>query len=207
MARAIALVAVAYELLCTARPGRFLPEMDSSLLALAGVVAILTVDNCSATPMGLRLSPIQGWWYWIRLGIQFGLMILMLLGMYVALCRACGWKIPTYPVPPAEVSSRFYWMCIYSPLTEEIIYRSFWTTAVLRTCGERWTIFLGGLLFALAHVLRGIPSPENQVAGFMLGWALLKSGTILVSLAMHSAGNLSALLSQIATWYWQSTNV
>lgn len=33
-------------------------------------------------------------------------------------------------------------------------------------------------------------------------WAFLRSGTILVPLAMHSAGNLMALLAQVANWYW-----
>jgi membrane protease YdiL (CAAX protease family) len=51
-------------------------------------------------------------------------------------------------------------------------------------------------------VLGGIASPENQIAGFLLAWAFLKIGTILVPLAMHSAGNLIALASHVAAWYW-----
>jgi len=70
------------------------------------------------------------------------------------------------------------------------------------SAGERGTILASGLVFALIHILRGNASPENQIAGFLLEWAFLRSGTILVPIAMHSAGNLIALGFQVGGWYW-----
>ena len=62
-------------------------------------------------------------------------------------------------------------------------------------------ILVSGLIFGLIHVLGGNASPENHIAGFMLAWAFLRSGTILVPIATHSAGNLLALSGQVAGWY------
>ena len=53
-----------------------------------------------------------------------------------------------------------------------------------------------GLLFGGLHVLYGNPGPDNLVAGFFLAWAILKSGSILVPLALHALGNLCV----IAAW-------
>lgn len=53
----------------------------------------------------------------------------------------------------------------------DIVYRVHLIVAVLPTIGRRGSIIASGVIFALIHVLRGNPSPENQIAGFMLAWA------------------------------------
>jgi membrane protease YdiL (CAAX protease family) len=53
------------------------------------------------------------------------------------------------------------------------------------------------VLFGLIHVLGGNPGPDNLIAGFFLQWAYMKSGTVLVPLAMHSSGNLIAFSAQV----------
>src|SRR5262249_40112340 len=157
----------------------------------------LTEGNSVA--FGLRLTPIQGWGYWFQLALWFALII----GIFAAICTgvwlACGWRLPIQRTPPSM--SALIHMCVDSPISEEIIFRALLTVAVLPTLGERGTILFGGFVFAALHVLHGNPGPDNQLAGFMLGWAFLKSGTILVPLFMHSAGNLIALGIQIAAWY------
>ena len=48
-----------------------------------------------------------------------------------------------------------------------------------------------------------IPGPDNLIAGFFLAWAFLKSGSIIVPLALHALGNLCALVSWVGMWwYW-----
>ena len=75
------------------------------------------------------------------------------------------------------------------------------TIAVLQTLGERMTILLSGFVFAVVHILWGNPGPDNQIAGFLLQWAYLRSGTILVPIALHAAGNAVAASLHVASWY------
>ena len=169
------------------------------LLALSGLVIVLCLNDSEVPALGLRLSPLQGWMYWCWFTLWFGLII----GFAGAICTAvwlfCGWPLPIQRTPPSLMA--FIHMCIDSPVSEEIIFRSLLTLAVLSALGERGTILFGGVIFALLHVVHGNPGPDNQLAGFMLGWAFLKSKTILVPLAMHALGNLIALGIQIAAWY------
>jgi membrane protease YdiL (CAAX protease family) len=92
-------------------------------------------------------------------------------------------------------------MCLYAPIVEETVFRLLLTAALLPTLGERWTIVASGAAFAIVHILRGNPGPDNLIAGFMLEWAFLRSGTILVPLAFHAGGNLIALTSHVVIWY------
>ena len=78
---------------------------------------------------------------------------------------------------------------------------------LLRTClaallGPWKTSVVSGLAFAYLHVLYGNPSPENVAGGFILAWVYLKSESILLPVLAHSLGNLGALASQVAVWYW-----
>jgi len=91
--------------------------------------------------------------------------------------------------------------CVDAPFYEELIFRSLLFVAVLPTIGGRCAVILSGVLFAAIHVLRGNPGPDNQIAGFMLAWAFLKSRTILVPIAMHSAGNFFAVGFHAACFY------
>jgi len=99
---------------------------------------------------------------------------------------------------------KLFWMCFYAPLVEEIVFRSLLTAAVYPLIGQRGAIVVSGVVFAMIHVIGGNPGPDNQVAGFLLEWAFLRSGTILVPMAMHAAGNLIAFGIHIASWYWLS---
>jgi membrane protease YdiL (CAAX protease family) len=62
---------------------------------------------------------------------------------------------------------------------------------------------LSGITFGMLHILNGNAAADNMVAGFFLGWAFLKSGSIVVPIVLHSLGNLCVLASWVATWYWQ----
>lgn len=179
---------------------RYWLGLDIVLLGLVGLVAVLCLNDGHAKPFGMKLVPRQGWWYWWRLAFLFGFWIGLALMVYVAVWLLLGKELPvirTYPSIHAFVG-----MCVHAPVAEEVIYRVLLIAAVLPTVGKWSSIVLSGTIFAMAHVLGGNASPENQIAGFMLAWAYLESETILVPIAMHSGGNLIALGSQVAGWYW-----
>ncbi len=207
LARCVALAAVAFDVAWPTIQYKY--EIYSSIInrevaILIVLTTILCLHDGNAPSLGFRLSPVQGWRYWIRLALAFGACIAVILVFYLGLWWVMGWQIPIYRIEiTAEMGFLF---CIYAPLVEEIVYRSLLITAIAPTCGQWGTIAVSGVLFALIHVLAGNPSPENQVAGFMLAWAFLKSRTILVPMAMHAGGNFLAFASHVASWYgyWYS---
>ena len=117
------------------------------------------------------------------------------ISIAIAVCTGAflvfGWTFPK-PYRTMPTMDAFIRMCISAPFRKKSFSEALLTVAVLPSLGELGTILLGGVIFSLVHVLGGNPGPDNQIAGFMLGWAFLKSRTILVPIAMHAAGNLIA---------------
>ena len=113
-----------------------------------------------------------------------------------ALLWLLGIPLPIPRIAPSR--NQFVFMTVYAPLLEEVTYRALLALAILPVLGERGTILVGGAIFAMMHVKHGNPGVDNQIAGFMLMWAYLRSGTLLVPLAMHAAGNCIAFLVQSA---------
>jgi membrane protease YdiL (CAAX protease family) len=176
--------------------------LSPDTFALIGLVAVLVLLDGDASRLGLRLHPVGGWWRWCRLGLGIGLALGVILLAYAAIIWWLGMSLPVLRVDPRHWYGSFVFMCVYAPVIEEIIHRSLLTVAVQPTLGDTATIVTSGIVFAAAHVAGGVASPENQIAGFLLAWAFLRSGTILVPMLWHSAGNLVALLGQIAAWYY-----
>lgn len=194
--RAIALVVVVLNVI----EYRYWLGISPALLALTGLVAVLCLGDGNVTKLGLRIAPIQGWLYWFRLALWFGLFIAVVLAIYAVVWHTFRWTIPIYRTRPSLQSLVF--MCVMAPVSEEVLFRALLTLAILPTCGQRGTIAVSGIIFAAVHLLGGRASPENLIAGFLLAWAFLKSGTILVPIAMHSGGNFFALAGQAAAWYF-----
>ena len=170
-------------------------------VALAGLVMVLLINDGHLPVLGLRLVPVQGWRYWIGMTIWFGLGIAVLLAIFVAVWWMLEWTIPLRRTEPRYMWRTMLLMCVYAPFVEEVVFRGLLTVAVLPTFGRWGTILISGTVFALLHIAGGNPGPDNQVAGFLLAWAFLRSETILVPIVMHAAGNLIALGIQIAAWY------
>lgn len=168
-------------------------------LAVMVVGLCLTDGNCNA--FGLRRTPVQGWLHWCRLALIFGGVILVLSAIYALIAWTTDWNVAVPKAPPEDVMHRAFWFCVYSPVVEEAGFRILLTIALLPWLGARGTIVASGVLFAAVHVLRGNPGPDNMVAGFLLEWAYLRSGTVLVPLAMHTGGNALALASHAVNWY------
>jgi uncharacterized protein len=180
---------------------------------LYSLAALATVPSVAAAiylgdreAFGFRLSPIQGWAWWAKASIVLGGIVL--LASLAAAAVILG--LLRYPIPPnrfhihasADLWWFFWWMCIRAPIVEEVIYRLAICPPVTAWLGPNAAIAISGLLFAAGHVLSGNASPDNLLAGFLLAWAYLKSGTLVVPLALHSLGNLFAFAVQAAHFYW-----
>ncbi len=202
MAGLIAACAVTTDMLIV-RSHRFIDARGAAaLLAVAILIGLMRGDLQSA---GLRISPLQGWHYWARMTLVIGLAVASLLFVYGSAIVLSGFQPQIPSTPPHAVVDHFLQMCVFAPILEEAIYRFVLCAPMAALISARAAIVVSGLMFALLHSVYGNPSPENLVAGFFLGWAYLKSGSILVPVILHSLGNGCALAAHVANWYWLQT--
>jgi membrane protease YdiL (CAAX protease family) len=166
------------------------------------------IHDWDESPFGFCLTPRQGWWWWIKAALLLGAFLAAILSAFGLLVFVIlGYEIPethVYVNPSTSLVGLFVWMCVDAPLNEEVIYRLALGPPLVALAGPRWTIVFGGLTFASIHALGGNQSPENLLGGFILMWAFLKSETLLVPLALHSAGNACAFASQVGFYYWHA---
>lgn len=180
-------------------------DLSESRLVLALLAWMLVSEAGSGSSLtGLR-PPWQGWEAWARLGLYWGVFLLAALGAFGLAARRFGWPLPDpsrFAVAPPHVPARFISMCLAAPVLEETLYRMLLCGALGAFCGPRSQILVSGGAFALLHAAYGNPSPENQLGGFLLAWAYLRSGSLYVPLALHAVGNLFALFSHVGAWFY-----
>lgn len=152
--------------------------------------------------LALYARPRQGWVYW-------GRVVAVLLGgvtTLVLIVGAAAWVMgfdpPVYTTPTHRLWHHFVHMCLLAPLVEELIYRWILTPPVNDCLGKWPAIVASGSLFAALHWVYGNPSPENQIGGFILAWAMVHSGSILIPWLMHAFGNALALSLQWIASFW-----
>ncbi|MEX0726592.1 MAG: CPBP family intramembrane glutamic endopeptidase [Planctomycetaceae bacterium] len=172
--------------------------------ALAVVVLAAYVWLCDGDldSLGLRLTPRQGCWWWVRASLWIGLAVLVCIVVGIQLWMMTGRDVPVYITRPRGIGYVFLRMCVFAPVIEEVIFRLGLCVPFAVWLGPRKTIVVSGIVFAMLHVIGGNASPENLVGGFFLAWAYLKSDSIVVPVALHSLGNLFALAAQVGAWYW-----
>jgi len=78
---------------------------------------------------------------------------------------------------------------VHAPLVEEVTFRLLLCAPLVGRLSSAANIALSGIVFTLAHWITGGLGPDSVVGGFFLAWAFLRSGTILVPIAMHALGN------------------
>jgi membrane protease YdiL (CAAX protease family) len=123
---------------------------------------------------------------------------------------------PTSPLPPTGTAAGFALSfiagAIVAPFGEEILFRSFATTAWARGMGARRGLILGALFFAFAHVVTVTGASAGDAFGLLvvafagripvalaLGWLFLRRGTIWASFGLHAAFNGALLvLAEVA---------
>jgi membrane protease YdiL (CAAX protease family) len=101
---------------------------------------------------------------------------------------------------------------VVAPVSEEILFRGFATTAWIRDMGVTRGVVRGALFFALAHVLTitGVSAGDAFGAAlaaflgripvaFALGWLFVRRDSIWAPLGLHAAFNgLLLILQEIA---------
>ena len=171
-----------------------------ALLALAALGILLWLARRDRLSLGLRLSPVQGWRYWVKVSTVAAGAILLISAVYF-LAVPESWEHLVLLGEYTRYSgfwSSFVFSCVQVPLIEEALYRVVLCVSFISVLGRAPTICLCGVLFAVLHFVYGNPGPDNVVAGFVLGWAYVKSEAVSVPILMHSMGNLAAVAIQLA---------
>lgn len=124
---------------------------------------------------------------------------------------------PISPLPPTGTAVGFVLSFIagalVAPLGEEVLFRSFATTAWARGLGPRRGLILGALFFAFAHVITVTGASAGDAMGlaivafvgripvaFALGWLFIRRGTIWAPFGLHAAFNGTLLiLAEVAS--------
>ncbi len=118
---------------------------------------------------------------------------------------------PESPLPPAGDTPGFIVNllagAIVAPISEEIMFRGFATTAWMRGMGRWRGVVRGALFFAVVHVLTISGIDARQALGvalaafvgripvaFALGWLFQRTGTIWASLGLHATFNAILLI-------------
>jgi uncharacterized protein len=168
----------------------------------AAVADYLLLARGDRVSLGLVLTPVQGWWYWVRATLLIGLVMGCLLGALCGVSAIVGWSWPIPQVRPQEANEALWRMCVRAPVREEAIYRLVLCVPLAVLLRPWGAVVVSWVLFAAVHWIGGNPGPDNQLAGCFLAWAYLKSGTILVPVGLHSLGNLIAVSAHVLAYQW-----
>ena len=171
-------------------------------LAVFALAAHLWLTDGDLASVGLRLTPSQGWRWWVKTSLWIGLAVAACVAVGLGLWVLSGRALPIYTTPPNDIGRAFVRMCVFAPVFEELLYRLALCVPLAVGLGPWQAIVASGLAFAGLHVAGGNPSPENLVGGLFLAWAYLKSESIVVPVLLHALGNLGALAGQVGMWYW-----
>ncbi len=97
-----------------------------SLALLASLIsALVATEMKDGAPLGFRVSPRPGWGYWAKATLVLGAVLFVVL----AATSLVLFGILRYPMPPSPLAATsqfgplFIWMCMVSPLFEEVTYR------------------------------------------------------------------------------------
>jgi uncharacterized protein len=171
------------------------------LLSISVLIAYLPLVDWDRSSLGLTMAPIQGWWYWCKATLAIGAIISTIILVLVGSGHLLGWHFPDYRLTPTEALHAFSRACVKAPLVEESLYRLALCAPAAVLIRPVGAILASGVLFGLLHVFYGNVGPDNLIAGYFLAWAYLKSGTLVIPIALHSLGNLCVLSMHAAAWY------
>jgi uncharacterized protein len=185
-----------------------LSRADRSLLAggllpgLVALAALAALGRCDLRSLGLVARPQPGWMYWVKTTALLGLIVAGFVVLAIAVLSLAGVALTMQRLAPEHFWHWARQACIDAPLAEESVYRLALVTGVVALTGPRIAIAISGAIFAALHFVYGNPSPDNFIGGFVLSWAYLRSGTILVPIALHALGNLCVGLVALAAYYY-----
>lgn len=177
-------------------------------LALANLVAfgVVILGAARMSGVGLRaacpLPPVSG--------RALVLVAVLFLGTVILLSDVDNLTRSFFP-PPALLTelfeslmntaerplSSFFLLVVVAPVTEEVLFRGLILRGFLANYSKRRAILLSALLFALMHT-----NPwqfiSTFVAGVLLAWLLIETGSLIPCLFAHAVANGTAWLAGLA---------
>ena len=177
------------------------PNSLRALLALLSLLILLVITRDRGRSLGFVLRPRPNVLYWVKAAAIIGVVIVVFAAAVAAAIRILNVSVEWPTLPPQYLSSRLIHMCVVAPLLEETLYRVVLCAPLAAVVGARWAIFLTGAIFAGLHFAYGNPGPDNFLAGYFLAWAYLKSGSVVLPIALHSLGNGFAAAFQVLSWW------
>ncbi len=161
-----------------------------AVLALVVVLTFLILVRGDWLAIGLRVRPLEGWRWWSLVGCQLALFVPLAAIPIGLIWRQVGWGWDN--VAGAFVNNEWPLAdcCVRFPVFEEMLYRLAVCVPIAARFGRGPAIAASGILFAVIHVIYGALNPVNVIAGFLLAWVFLRSGSIVVPILLHALGNL-----------------
>lgn len=176
------------------------PMWIRAVLGATVFILYLSITARNRGSLGIRIRPIQPVTYWIRATLIIAALLLIPILAFLLVATLMNWEFTIPQIPPDQAAFVFLQMCVIAPIVEELIYRLALCFPVAGTFGPTAAILLSGATFAGLHFVYGNPSPDNFLAGYVLAWAYLKSGSIVVPIVLHSLGNSIAFAAQLGIW-------
>lgn len=170
-----------------------------AVLAVIATLLMWLLCRRDRLSLGLSFRTVQGaaWWWKVTL-VTAGVMGAILFALIGILALTDNF----HPIRlhPSKFIEQVVHACLWAPFVEEVLYRLVLVVALASVLRSGWVILVAGMVFAGLHVLYGNPAPANAIGGFCMTWAYLKSGSLVVPLLWHSAGNLFLLGTQVVAY-------
>lgn len=161
-----------------------------ALLTLGVLLAYGVCARGDWLAIGLRVTPVEGWRWWSGVGCRLAVVVPAAAIPIGLIWRQCGWGWDSVAGAFTYNEWPLSECCVRYPVFEEMLYRLAVCVPVAARFGRNSAIAASGVLFGTIHVIYDALNPVNVIAGFLLAWAFLKSGSIAVPILLHALGNL-----------------
>ena len=198
IASVVALVVVAVDVFLSWTYAAYYVRVGPALAAVALYMVLARGDRAA---LGLRLTPVQGLRFWVVVTLVLGAAMIGFIVVGLIVLRRVLGEIPHQLINPPTSFGRFFQACVAAPVTEEAIYRLVLCVPAVALIRPWGAIIFSGIAFAALHFVYGNPGLDNFIAGYLLAWVYLKSGSIVVPIVLHGAGNLVILSTHLVVWH------
>lgn len=140
-----------------------------------------------------RMTPNGGTRLWIKVSLIVSAWAILLWSLLYGVSALFDFGPGFAKVDPDHLPVQFFSVTVIAPILEEGVYRILLCTALATRFRHRTVIAISGTAFALLHLLYGNLAPTNLLAGYILSWAYLMSGSLWLPIVWHAVGNIAIL--------------
>ena len=164
-------------------------EVIDSFLVLAALVVVPTRRKFRSMTIGSRAA---GW-------VAGGLLMTMGLAANFAYGR---WLVTSLGLEifKTDLVALFGWgpmligvICVQPAIFEELFFRHLVLDNLRETTGRETAVLVSAVMFGLAHIGTPLHMPVLILLGFILGYARILGGSLLLPMILHFLHNLSVL--------------